>query len=351
MTEPLFDMGVAPGIYFNQSFEDYLAVPALSASGVKKLMGNPLLFWAESWLNIDRSEQEDREHQRIGKAYHCLILEGRDEFNRRFPVNFNPDDFPEALNTQEDYKERCRELDLAVSGTKPVLKQRILEADVECRFVEDAKAEFYRANENAEGFMEPDEIEELDFAASLIEIHEDVSKCFRGGFSEVSAFWYDPDAGIPFKVRFDYLKPMMIAELKTMAATERPMENAVYTEMAKRRYHIQGTLYLRAINELRKLGPLSTDGTKEQQEFTDKIFGDDHEMKFIFIFQQKGPAPLVLPRIFPQQSMFNCGETSIDAAMTRFDNYWRTFRTAPWVQHEPIEYFDDAMFPPWATEI
>ena len=90
---------------------------------------------------------------------------------------------------------------------------------------------------------------------------------------------------------------------------------------------------------------------QEQKEFVDKIFGGDHEMKLIFIFQQKGLAPLVLPRIFPQQSMFNCGEVTIDAAMTRFDNYWQTHRTAPWVQHEPIEYFDDAMFPPWATEI
>jgi hypothetical protein len=93
-----------PGLYFGMSDDEYHALPALSAHGSKLLAASPMLFWSRTpWLSAKKQKEveekaaEEREHHVIGKAYHCRIMEGRAEFERRFVVELDPADFPDAL--------------------------------------------------------------------------------------------------------------------------------------------------------------------------------------------------------------------------------------------------------------
>jgi hypothetical protein len=40
---------------------------------------------------------DEKQHHTLGKAYHCRIMEGAAEFARRFVVELDPADYPNAL--------------------------------------------------------------------------------------------------------------------------------------------------------------------------------------------------------------------------------------------------------------
>jgi hypothetical protein len=102
----------APGIYFGMSDEDYHALPALSASGIKKLAASPMIFWSDTAWLCERKRREveeakeggDKAHFIFGKAYHCRIMEGREAFASRFAVELDPADYPDALVSSEQIK-------------------------------------------------------------------------------------------------------------------------------------------------------------------------------------------------------------------------------------------------------
>lgn len=93
-----------PGLYFGMSDEEYHALPALSSHGIKKLAASPMIFWASTpWLSekkqleVAERQADEKQHHVLGKAYHCRIMEGRAEFDRRFVVELDPADYPNAL--------------------------------------------------------------------------------------------------------------------------------------------------------------------------------------------------------------------------------------------------------------
>ena len=93
------------GVYFNLPEQEYHSLKRMSASGIKKISTSVLDFWSTSWLNVNREEYfEDREAFKIGKAYHSMILEGLDVFNRNYTVCFDEKDYRKALKTNEDIK-------------------------------------------------------------------------------------------------------------------------------------------------------------------------------------------------------------------------------------------------------
>lgn len=104
-----------PGIYFGMSDEDYHALPALSNSGIKKLLASPMMFWADTpWLSAkckrERDEKlaDEKAHHSIGKAYHCRIMEGRAAFDSRFVVELDPADYPDSLVHTDQIKAAIR---------------------------------------------------------------------------------------------------------------------------------------------------------------------------------------------------------------------------------------------------
>jgi hypothetical protein len=93
-----------PGLYFGMSDEEYHSLPACSNGGIKKIAASPMIFWASTpWLSEKKRKQEaekaadEKQHHTLGKAYHCRIMEGREEFERRFVVELDPAEYPNAL--------------------------------------------------------------------------------------------------------------------------------------------------------------------------------------------------------------------------------------------------------------
>lgn len=96
-----------PGIYFGLPEEDYHRVFALSSSGIKKLVASPMEYWAYSPMNPDYEERQSQ-FLDYGKAAHCLVLEGEDEFARRYAVELDQSDFEDVLVSTDEIKNAIR---------------------------------------------------------------------------------------------------------------------------------------------------------------------------------------------------------------------------------------------------
>lgn len=143
--------GIAPGVYYDLPNEEYHADPALSSSGLKSLLKNPMEYWSNSCLNPDR-EPLDTVALKNGRAAHMLLLE---------PQNFD---------------------------NEFVIKKGIKQSKVE-------------------GVIGEGDYEDMLKAVKVIKSHPTLSKLIEGGNPEVSIFWKDEETGIMCRCRFDYLLP------------------------------------------------------------------------------------------------------------------------------------------------
>lgn len=366
MKKPVFSLGRDPGIYFDLPLQEYLDTPALSASGIKTLKLNPLLFWMRSWMNPEPPPDDDTLAKLTGKAYHSLVMEGQDVFDREFPPEFVAPEGEHILNKNDELKDWLRERGLPLGGNKPDLikriKENITDQDNLVEFAEEIKQTYFEKHqETATWFVPADVRGEIELANTIIKAHPQLSKCFTGGFPEVSLFWYDEETGIPMKIRIDYLKTRAMVDLKSMAnQLGKPMSIAPYHVMAQYKYHIQASLYLHGMDAMRKLfASMKKDskgvvlsGNDAQRTLALDILAGDHDMTFLFVFQEKGIAPQARGFVFPRQMMFDCGMSTIETAKVRFQDYWKTFGPdAMWLDIHEIETMDDDSFPPWAVEI
>ena len=79
---------ISDGVYFQLSAEEYHAIPALSASGIRNILISGPDFWYRCpWLNPAYVD-EDSEAMNIGRAYHTRILEGSDVFCQNYAQTF-----------------------------------------------------------------------------------------------------------------------------------------------------------------------------------------------------------------------------------------------------------------------
>lgn len=79
-----------PGIYSHVPMESYHGdlcdAPSISSSGLRTIEAKtPLHYYANSYLNPDRPEQEQKDHFSFGKAAHVLLL-GEDGFREQFTI-------------------------------------------------------------------------------------------------------------------------------------------------------------------------------------------------------------------------------------------------------------------------
>jgi hypothetical protein len=158
-------------------FEDYLAIPAFSASDALTLLRS---FPARIKHVKPRTQALDD-----GRIAHRLVLEGVDEIedSRRYIVT--PKGFSMAhVNKHAELIQR-----IEAEGLEPISEDR---------------------------------------AANIRGMHEAlkrdpvVMQAFSNGRAEVSAFWLDPEFGIPCKARFDWLpnKGSLLPDYKTAASID-----------------------------------------------------------------------------------------------------------------------------------
>lgn len=359
---------IEPGVYFGMSEEQYHAIPALSATGVKHLLTSSMDFWARSWLNPwkeDDKGEEDSEAREIGKAYHLRLLEGKEKFYATYAPAFISDD-PNALETKEDMKTA-----LGKAGIKDGLSKYdraglislLKKADPSAVILDDLRAAHLAEHPN-KLFLPWGLIRKMELSAAMIENHPALKYYFRGGYAEVTIVFYA--YGLLFKCRIDYLKVKALNDLKTFAnQMGKRIERAIYADVTNNKYFIPGSLYLTGCDAAKEFvrkkkcfyadnGVIQNVDVLMPPEFRKWLdafaASEPHDMNFVF--QQKGIAPVTRAALYSRKdSMFDVALDNIRYAAEEFKRYWKVYGAEPWVDMEPGIVLNFSEYPSWAGQL
>lgn len=341
-----------PGIYFGMSDDEYHSYFALSSSGIKWLRVSPLDFYMRSALNPDLKDNDDDTNAKIvGRAYDKRIIEGKEAFYKVYASSLDPEKHKDALRTVDDLKAALEKAGQPVTGNKKVLIERLLGHSSENRWrIWDLMLAQHIAQNPGREFLSPDLIHSIEIAAAMIEKHPDLGKAFTGGMPKVAVFCKDPDTGIPMKAQYDYLKARAIVDLKTFA-NERgmPIRKAIARAVASYKYHVQCRWYLDMLEAAKVLiAEGAVFGKVDKQFLKDVCAPGEH--KFLFVFQQKGLAPLARGMVLEPGMTLALASTEIEEAKQTFAANWKTYGDAPWLDVSEIGTFDSTEFPAYIAD-
>jgi hypothetical protein len=370
----------AVGIHFGVPDSVYHAWPALSCSGIRKLAASPTLFYMETpWLCEPEEDEEDEKLWAIvGHAYHARILEGSEAFNQRFCVALEKKAVPDLCVTIDDIKRRISEVHEKVpfGKVKGDFVKQLLELEPDAPIWEEVQKRYDIQNEGRTQ-LKWEVIRRIEIAAAMIEKHEELRKTVTGGHAEVSLFWYCPMTGVPMKARVDYLKLSAVVDLKSYEnKLQLSPEAAIRKAIANNRYPLQPSVYLEGITEVRKLlrnakltshahvyeWQLLDEETKEEGSgpasdellrWADRWAEKEQEPEWIWVFQQKGVAPITRGIMYPKGGTTRILYDEIVSRMKkRFRQWCETFGTDTWLDVAPIDdTFSDEDIPNWAMDI
>lgn len=355
------------GIYFGLPEDQYHAIPRLSASGIKTLRTSALQYWYET-LAPDREPEKETPAKKLGRAYHKLLLEGREAFEAAYAVAPKREDYPDALSGLEALKAKCEELDLKKSGTIAALSERIREADPSVQLWSDIMAEF-EAEAGERERLTQDQWIEIERMAFVLEHMPSIKTAFTGGYPEVSILWTNSQ-GVKMKARLDYLKPRgdkaAILDIKTFGnVMNKPIEEVPATEIARNKYFIQPVVYSEAVKAAAKMyrqkgmDIIHSFGIDPDEEWCDNLFSSE-DTQFHFVFAKTGGVPDLIAREFrPYETFSGLGMQS--------NEYWgkgladyrygvaiyrqcmeRYGPDVPWVIDRGVTALRDEDFPLWA---
>jgi hypothetical protein len=237
-----------PGIHDGVPAEQYFSLPAASRSGLEHIERSPLHYYAQC-LDPNRRPIKETPALRVGSAIHCAILEP-ERFGAEYRRKPNPEEFPNALDTADQYKETCKRLGLPVSGTKEVLKARIREADLSVQFFDDVERDFSKYK-----------LLSWDEMTACVNISQNFRKSrlaellFVSGKAERTIVWQDKETGVPCKARLDWLTDdyTTIADIKSAEDASRA---GFSKSFANYNYHRQVAWYSEGVEALTGQRPI-----------------------------------------------------------------------------------------------
>lgn len=344
-----------PGVYFGMSFEDYLAVPAIQSSTIKSLLVSGPNFWAESWMNPFR-KNDDKQHFVLGRAYHKRILEGREAFYAEYAPDWEDPGDPDIIRTTEELRGA-----LAIAGQPISFKskdegiRRLMAAAPQRRVADQMRAEHLAQFPDRE--IIPAQVwREIEMAAKSIECNPHINTWLAGGYPEVTVIWFATN-GILLKARFDYLKIGAVIDLKTFANEKgRRIDKAIDYAIAGNKYFIQSTFYLRAAVAARAAildgKVFGVDGSNIRRDWLSR-FCETKATQFRWIFSQKGMAFINRGRIhdLSNTKMSEQGAVRINAALDTYQRYFSTFGPELWIELEPPQHQDFDSLPAFAGDL
>ena len=340
------------GVYFDMSFEDYLAIPCLNASGIKELNISETDFWSRSFMNPHNDDIDDDTRAKIeGRAYHKRILEGKDAFYAQYALEYEDDGDPNILRTADDMKAA-----LTSMGIKGLSGKKVDYLDSLCQQYVPQYNTLYRLKKehsDAAGGREmitPKLMRYIEFMAKMVELHPDTRDYFINGYPEVTViFTID---GCVFKARFDYLTIFFPADLKTFANQFRAkLPIAVRKAFANQKYHIQGALYLTALQHAKVLVSMGkVFGNADKEFLREFVKTPVNDLKYCFV--QKGIAPAVVPLSFNiQEKAFEQGMTVIKDGISTFKESYAKYGEGYWVTSLKEEMLSFDELPNWANDL
>lgn len=182
---------------------DYLAIEAVSSGGVADFNERPALFHAKHIARTVVTEQTAP--MMLGSAIHCLVLEGRAEFDLHYAIG------------------PC----------------------------DDKRSKAWKAWESAETrhLFRQSEGEVIEACRQALVLHDDARKALFDweGTPELSGTWNDDETGLLCKVRFDRKLAASLVELKTSRSC---LPDSVSRAAVSNGFHIRGAFYVDGYREL-----------------------------------------------------------------------------------------------------
>jgi hypothetical protein len=361
----------ADGIYFDMPFETYLAAPAVGSGALRDALADPLLFWSRSWMNPDKEPEEAKDHLLYGRAFHCRILEGPDEFAARYYVEPNKADYTNLIETDDDLRRTLAEFEVKPkSGAKAVRIAQLLELWPEAEIWDVIKANAELLNWGKEA-IKAVWWSRFQMAGELIDQNQALLPLVSEGYSEVSLFWHCPRTGIPKKMRVDRLHLAGMLDVKTFANMHNnSFKRAIPKVIANEKYCFQRSHYLEGAQVVRALvrsehldaihhglpgqtfTPEQQERNREQADFALAWAKHDEPDWWRWLFVQKGDAPTVMAVELPTDGMLReqfdllCEDAS---AIIR--EMAETFGGKPWAQSFDIWQMEDNMIPAYTLEV
>lgn len=227
--------GIPEGIYFNLSNEEYHNDPALSHSGMTKVLVSWPDYWINSCLNPTRKAWKKTPAMEFGERSGMLLLQ--------------PKLFHQTYNTY--------------GKSRPEAKGVWL-----------SSIDWNELNESVNAVMEVD----------IAKQH------FKDGYPEVSIFWRDIGSGVMLRARVDWLRTFGCIDFKRI----KEINNYVIGSAVKSQgLDIQNYLYLEAVKAARSMLKRLNDealGSLAKREKVSlewlKEFRDDTDLLFRFLFQR-----------------------------------------------------------------
>ena len=177
---------IATGLHYGMNFEDYLAIDALSASGVQTLLAS---FPARLKHQKPPSRAMDD-----GRLAHALVLEGKTvRTSAKYVV------VPSGFSMTHVKKHAALIEQIQATGAEPISEERV-------------------------GTIEA--------MAEALRRDPEIAKALSNGTPEVTAIWTDEETGVRCRARFDWLpnRGALIPDYKTCASVDDDaLERSVFT--------------------------------------------------------------------------------------------------------------------------
>jgi len=250
----------------------------------------------------------------LGSAYHCLLLEGKDAYEKRFVTAPDPNDYPDRMESVSDMKAALVERGHPIAkGNAPKVDWiNLAKVYITDRPVwDDVLDRFARQNKGKE-MVSAEEAFSLNIALEAALSDPDMSvACHAGGgvpLPEVSVLYTLPN-GERIRYRCDSFLPSLNVDLKTLDNFQnKPIDEAVGKNIGDYALDVQAAMSFEArrwayyyIETGHVYG-----GTQEQVDWVElfpKMAPLDRDGKpgwgFLWIFVQKpdsnGRAPVLMP--------------------------------------------------------
>lgn len=323
------------GVFVGLDESIYHADTALGSTSIKQLAKNPPKW---QYDRLRPRKEVTPEHFIWGRAFHCRILEGKEEFDRRYAKPPTPKDHPEALNTSDDIKEFLKQNGQKSTGSKDELIARARELDDCPPFFSDILAAWYEAHPNHEDLTER-QMQEIEDAVTIMGRDPILSSVMQAGTlmsgaSELSIFWTDP-TGIRRKGRLDYTLPPAGARTKSLTLdlkhfttfkegdNEEAAKHKIHTEC----YDVQGAYYLDQIAAARDMAKSDMIyGGDAEASATVKAFLEAKDMDWVWIFIRRdaGMVPVIIS-VDTLDPMFKHGRVIVADALNRYRDFVARF--------------------------
>lgn len=265
--------GLPEGIYFNLSDEIYHSDPALSHSGMTKLLLSWADYWVNSCLNPQRKKFEATAAMEFGKQSGMLLTQ--------------PKVFHQTYNTHGRSSSTSKGMWLS-----SVQWQKLTES--------------------------VDAVIDVEIGAAH----------FRDGYAEVAVVWRDPDTGVMLRVKFDFLRTFGIIDVKRIRAMD---DWTIGNAVRDQGLDIQNFLYLEGMKAARRILLAMNEAGRIKFALDNGVdshwleeFTHDQDIMFRFLFQRSTP-PYIWDFVELEEDAVIEGANSVSAAIKRYQDGIGTF--------------------------